>query len=282
MPNQVLESASRSRSMNDRNRMGSIIGALMAVSLGICSAAEDGSGAMLGLEGVDWQLVQFRSGDVMQDALESDQAAVLRFDDGRLSGSAGCNRLVGAYRGGGNRLSFEPNIAATMMACPPLLMAQEQAVVDALGQAASFHIEGNTLQIDRADGQGLLTLTEQSHLPLTGTHWRLTWYNNGKQAVVSVLEDTAVMLQLQDDGQFSGKACNSYRGGFEQAGRKLHIIGPIAATRMVCRGPDGASEQESGYLAALERVSGFRISGDELTLTDAEGTTQAKFSAEAR
>ncbi|MGB5734377.1 MAG: META domain-containing protein [Thiohalocapsa sp.] len=267
--------------MNDRNRISPIIGALMAVSLGVGSAAENGPGGMAGLEGIDWQLVQFRSGDVMQDVLESNQVAVLRFADGRLSGSAGCNRLMGAYQGDGNLLSFEPNIAATMMACPPPLMAQEQAVVDALGQAASFRIEGHTLHIDRADGQGLLTLAEQSHLPLTGTHWRLTWYNNGKQAIVSALKDTAVMLQLQDDGQFAGQACNSYRGGFEQAGRKLHIIGPIAATRMVCRGPDGASEQESAYFAALERVFGFRISGDELTLTDAEGTIQAKFSAEA-
>ena len=271
--------------MNDRNRISPIIGALTAVSLSISisisSAAEDGSSGTLGLEGIDWQLVQFRSGEIMQDVLESNQVAVLRFDDGRLSGSAGCNRLVGTYHGDGNQLSFEPNIAATMMACPPPLMAQEQAVVDALGQAASFRIEGHTLHIDRADGQGLLTLAEQSHLPLTGTHWRLTWYNNGKQAIVSALKDTAVMLQLQDDGQFAGKACNSYRGGFEQAGRKLHIIGPIAATRMVCRGPDGASGQESAYFAALERVFGFRISGDELTLTDAEGTIQAKFSAEA-
>jgi heat shock protein HslJ len=114
-------------------------------------------------------------------------------------------------------------------------------------------------------------------LPLTGTSWRLTHYNNGKQAIVSVLNDTRIMLQLRDDGQLAGKACNSYRSGFERDGDRLQLVGPIAATRMACTGPEGATEQEAAYFAALERVAGFRISGDVLTLTDADGTTLAKF-----
>lgn len=230
-------------------------------------------------EGVDWQLVRFRRGDAMQDVAKDERDAVLRFDAGRLSGSAGCNRLMGAYHGDGNTLRFEPHIAATMMACPPPLMAQEQAVIDAFGLAASYRLVGNTLRIDDADGQTLLRFAKLAQTPLIGTRWRLTWYNNGKQAIVSALEDTEVILQLRADGQLAGKACNSYRGGFEQDGDRWRIIGPIAATRMICPEPEGASEQESAFFAALERAAGFRISGDELTLTDAEGTTQAKFKA---
>jgi heat shock protein HslJ len=117
-------------------------------------------------------------------------------------------------------------------------------------------------------------------MPLTNTSWRLTWYNNGRQAIVSVLQGTQIMLQLRDDGQFAGKACNSYRGGFEHQDSTLKVVGPIAATRMACPDPEGSNEQETAYFAALQRVSGFRISGNELTLTDDEGTTMAKFEAE--
>jgi len=263
---------------HDITRM--IAGALLATSGALSIAADDRLGGAPAFEGVEWQLVRFRTGDTMQDTVASERNAVLRFDGGRLSGSAGCNRLTGAYHGDGNKLSFEPHIAATMMACPPPLMAQEQAVIDAFGQAASYRITGKILRIRNADEQILLELAKQAHLPLTGTRWRLTWYNNGKQAIVSALKDTDVMLQLRDDGQLAGKACNSYRSGFEQKGDSWRIVGPIAAARMACSEPVGASEQANAYFAALERVARFRISGDELTLTDAEGTTQAKFKAD--
>ena len=266
--------------MTEHNITSMVAGALLAASAALSIAADDRLGGAPAFEGVDWQLVQFRAGDTMQDAAASEQGAVLRFDGGRLSGSAGCNRLMGAYQGDGSKLSFEPHIAATMMACPPPLMEQEQAVIDAFGQAASYRINGDTLRIKDADDETLLKLTKQTNLPLTGTRWRLTWYNNGKQAIVSALKDTQVILQLRDDGQLAGKACNSYRGGFEQEGDSWRVVGPIAATRMACPEPAGASEQENAYFAALERVARFRISGDELTLTDADGTTQAKFKAE--
>jgi heat shock protein HslJ len=48
---------------------------------------------------------------------------------------------------------------------------------------------------------------------------------------------------------------------------------------MACRGPEGADQQEAAYLSALERVAGYRISGDELTLVDDRGSTLARFQA---
>jgi heat shock protein HslJ len=249
---------------------------ILAIALVLDRAAAEAYSA--GLDGVDWQLRQFRVGESMREpAVE--RAAVLRFDDGRLSGNVGCNQLIGAYHADGDKLMFEPRVASTMMACPPLLMEQERAVIEAIGKAASYHIAGGLLSIADADGQTLMTFSERKSLPLTGTSWRLTHYNNGKQAIVSVLNDTRIMLQLRDDGQLAGKACNAYRSGFQRDGDRLQVVGPIAATRMACPGPAGATEQEAAYFAALERVAGFRISGDVLTLIDDQGTTMAKFRA---
>lgn len=244
------------------------------------ASAAIGEAAAPALEGVDWQLQQYRVADALQDAVDGKDPAVLRFDDGRVSGSAGCNRLLGAYRLGDGQLRFEPRTAATMMACPSPLMDQEQAVFEAMGQAATYRIDAGSLHIASADGQPLLRFTERKGLPLIGTSWRLTWYNNGRQAIVSVLEDSAFMLELGDDGQLEGKACNRYRAGFEHDDRLFRLVGPIAATRAACSQPQGIVEQEGAYFAVLERVAGFRISDDELTLTDTDGVTMARFKAD--
>lgn len=250
----------------------------LALLLAVAGNAVSAADAPAGLEGVDWQLKQYRAGTALQPAASGRGDAVLRFDGGRMTGSAGCNRLMGAYRADGTRLTFEPRIASTMMACPPPLMAQEQAVTDALAAAAGFSIDAGRLQIRDAAGATLLVFGARERLSLTGTRWRLVAYNNGKQAVVSADPGTAFTLQLGDDGQLAGRACNTYRGGFEQDGKALRLVGPIAATRMAC--PEPAMAQEAAYFAALERVAAFAIDGDGLTLADADGSTLAKFRAE--
>jgi len=231
-----------------------------------------------GLEGNGWRLEQVRGDGGLIGAVGRGDAAVLRFSAGRLTGSAGCNRLIGTYSTDGDILTVKPNMATTMMACPEPLMDQEQAVVEALGQAASYALGGDRLMIRDGEGKPLLVLSARADKPLTGTSWRLTAYNNGRQAVVSALPEPTFMLQLRDDGQLAGRACNNYRGGYERDGEDaLRLVGPIAATRMVCPAPDGVMAQEAAYFDALERTARFHIDGDELILSDASGATLARF-----
>jgi heat shock protein HslJ len=245
---------------------------LLTAMTGVTANAAD-------LESTEWQLTQVRTGAGLTEAIAGGGRGVWRFSDGRVSGSAGCNRLLGGYRLDGDRLSFEPNLAGTMMACPPPLMEQEQAVVTALGDVAGYELGDAGLALTDAQGTRLLTFAELEAMPLTGTDWRLVQYNNGKGALVSVLGDTAIRLRLDDGGRFSGKACNAFRGGYRVEGRDFSLDGPVAATRMLCPEPEGADEQERAFFAALERAAGFGISGNELLLTDADGKTLAKFRA---
>jgi heat shock protein HslJ len=231
------------------------------------------------LEQTDWRLVQYRTEAGLADAADAGRPAVLRFDDGRLSGSAGCNRLLGSYTRDGASLKLAPNMASTMMACPPPLMAQEQAVTRALAATAAYQLADAGLMLLDAAGRPVLTFRELAPEPLAGTRWRLTHYNNGKGGVTTVLEGTEIALMLGADGQLSGKACNNYRGGYVVDGDVFQLEGPIAATKMACPGPEGTGAQESAYFDALERVAAYRISGDELTLTDADGATLARFRA---
>jgi heat shock protein HslJ len=160
-------------------------------------------------------------------------------------------------------------------------MAQEQAVTGALGKVASFTLDGETLRLLDADGEPVLVLTQLQGKPLAGTEWRLTAVNNGKGAVTSLVEGTEILLRLGDGGELAGKACNMYRGGYSVEGERFVLEGPIAATKMACVGPEGTSEQEAAYFAALERVASYTISGDTLTLKDADGSTLARFAAKA-
>ena len=229
----------------------------------------------------EWRLLQFRSDGEMVDVHSGDREPVLQFEAGRLAGMVGCNRLVGGYSTDGSKLRIDPDMATTMMACPPPLMEQDRAVSEAIGQAASYRIDGDRLTILNASGETVLGLARRQHLPLIGTEWRLDAYNNGNQAVVSVAAEPVFVLQLREDGELGGKACNTYGAAFEQSGGaepdgQLPVTGPIRATRMACP-QDGVMAREAAYFAALERVAAYRISGDKLTLLDPDGKTLAQF-----
>ena len=72
--------------------------------------------------------------------------------------------------------------------------------------------------------------------------------------------------------------CNRYFGGATASGDRLDV-GLLAGTRMYC-GADGVMDQESAYLAALEKAESFRIVGNELRLLPASGAVSLTFQLE--
>jgi heat shock protein HslJ len=77
-------------------------------------------------------------------------------DDGRASGTAGCNRFSGGYEVDGDSLSFGP-LAATKMFCgEDGVMEQEQRVFAALEATRSFTIDGSALTFVDEGGAMLL------------------------------------------------------------------------------------------------------------------------------
>lgn len=230
-----------------------------------------------GIEDTTWRLVAYRSGDALAELVESARPARFRFEEGQVSGSGGCNRLMGTYELNGDAIAIDPRMAATMMACPDPIMTQEQSVGTAIGKVGRFRIEGELLELQDADGQPLLRFLWQMPSPLMDQVWQLTRYNNGKQAVVTVLADTEITIELRDDGTIGGSdGCNRYMSGYTLEGERL-TIGPLVTTRMACPRPDGAQQQATDYAAALTRVAGYRIEGDDLTLVDGEGKTTAEY-----
>ena len=185
--------------------------------------------------------------------------------DGKVSGSAGCNRYSGAYTVSGNSITFSSPMATTMMMCDTAVMEQENAYLKALGEARTYAVKGDQLTLTGANNTSLVVYKAQTQ-DLTGTSWEAINFNNGKQAVVGVLGDTTLTADFGKDGTLSGKAgCNTYSGGYKVNGNQI-TIGPLASTMMACSDPEGVMEQEAQYLAALQSAATYQIEGNVLEL----------------
>jgi heat shock protein HslJ len=78
-----------------------------------------------------------------------DVDATLTFgEDGSVTGSTGCNEFGGDYTIEGDQIMFG-QIVSTLILCPDLQMAQEEAMLRVLMETASFAIEGDTLTITK-------------------------------------------------------------------------------------------------------------------------------------
>jgi heat shock protein HslJ len=106
--------------------------------------------------------------------------------------------------------------------------------------------------------------------PLAGTRWEVVNYNNGRGALVSVLDNTRIALDFGTDGQITGNAgCNNYFGYYQLSGNNI-TIGQPANTSLTCAEPEGVMEQEAEFLATLQTAATFRIDGDMLEVRSAD------------
>jgi heat shock protein HslJ len=161
-----------------------------------------------------------------------------------------------------------------MMACAPELMDQETAYLKALGEAKTFSVVGDQLTLKDASDKNLLVFKAQSQ-DLAGTSWEVIGYNNGKQAVTSVLIGTTMTADFGTDGTLSGTSgCNTYKGTYAVTGNQI-TIGPLATTRMVC--PQEIMDQETLYLAALQTAATYRIEGTRMELRTKDGALAVNF-----
>ncbi len=240
--------------------------------LSACAPAAQ-PGKHVSLDNSAWVLEQLNG----QAALPNSQIT-LQFSKDQVSGSDGCNRYQGFYEIKDNKIKFSEDMAVTLMACDQSVMDQGAAYLAALKSSTSVRVSENTLELLDAKGKTLAAFKKQD-TNLSGTSWQVTAYNNGKEAVVSVLNGTEVTLQFGADDRLNGSAgCNTYNAGYTITGSELKISAP-ASTRMACAEPEGVMEQEAQYLAALEKVASWQMEGSQLRLLDSGGATLVQLTA---
>ncbi len=212
-----------------------------------------------------WQLTKLRGATPNVAGITATFTAA-----GKISGFSGCNSYGGTYTTSGSKITISDRLAMTQMACPEPTMRTEGAYIDALTSARRYSVESGTLTLKGRLGRTLASFAAQSS-SLAGTSWTVTGYNNGKQAVVSVLAGTKLTAVFAKDGHVSGSAgCNDYSGTVKTTAPKI-TIGPVTSTKKFCSTPEGVMSQESAYLVALESASAYQLQGTKLELRTASG-----------
>ena len=105
----------------------------------------------------NWQLVMFPSGTKTLSEIFTMNRPELRMEDGRISGSTGCNRINGTYTLSGNSIQFGSNIAVTKMGCPNY---DEGVFLDAFNRINKYQIRNNELMLLH-DSTLLMTFSKQ-------------------------------------------------------------------------------------------------------------------------
>jgi heat shock protein HslJ len=121
----------------------SFIGILFLMSAG-CSGTDP-------LNGTSWTLTAYRKTQPV-----SGTTVTATFQNGEITGSAGCNSYFASYQVRGSKIEMGV-IAQTEMACldPEGVMEQEKTIMEFLWDAQEFLLTNGQLQIIRSDGEAL-------------------------------------------------------------------------------------------------------------------------------
>ncbi|MDP2407354.1 MAG: META domain-containing protein [Hydrogenophaga sp.] len=94
---------------------------------------------------------------------------------------------------------------------------------------------------------------------LTGTEWRLEALGDS-----AVMERSQATLAFPETGQVAGNgSCNRFFGSVRIAQGQIGF-GQMGSTKMACLGP--ANEQETRYLAALQKAERYELQGRTLLI----------------
>lgn len=113
--------------------------------------------APLSLRGTLWRLqaLQDSSSPTLIEPPGRPPELLLAVDQERVSGTGGCNRLIGGFRLAAEELSFS-RLASTKMACLPEVMAFERRYSEALAKVRRWSIDKRNLLLQDAAGRTLL------------------------------------------------------------------------------------------------------------------------------
>lgn len=249
-----------------------------------------GAPAAGSLEGTFWILALYTDASGQMVSVPEGSRANIEFSSGQVTGNAACNLYNGVYKQAGESLTIEL-AARSAIACAEPIMAQEDAYLAALEQAAGQRVTGNKLDILNADGAVILSFVtdapaapaeaapaaaapaaEEAASPLAAMEWQVTEYNNGRDGLVPIMAGTAITMTFGADGHMGGTAgCNGFGAPYALDGDRL-TIDSIFSTMMFCTEPEGILDQEADFLAALAKTAAYTIADGQLALAAEDGS----------
>lgn len=108
-----------------------------------------------GLPGTSWTLIAYEGDD--GEMARADAYATLHFsEDGKVSGTAGCNSYFAEYRGNGDQVVFSSPDTTLMYCTGEGVMEQEGRFLFLLEEVRSYQIDGDILMMYGAGGREIL------------------------------------------------------------------------------------------------------------------------------
>jgi heat shock protein HslJ len=109
------------------------------------------------LDGSSWLLQAYRKSTPLEGS-----TLTASFENGEISGSAGCNHYSGRYQVKGNKITIS-EVASTLMACPEPegLMEQESMFLNYLSDAQTFTLADGRLMIFQSQGEALTFIPQE-------------------------------------------------------------------------------------------------------------------------
>jgi len=192
-----------------------------------------------------------------------------------FGGLAGCNHYGGMYVAASDSVLMLGEIAVTAMLClePEGVMEQEGAYTQALGEAAGYRLNGDTLEILDAAGEVVLAYTRQPSYDtdpaaLIGTAWHVTHVDDDPADA-----DATLTLVFYRDDVLGGQAgCRDFVASAQMDGDTL-VLPYMAMLDPGCDLSGPALRAESDYLAVLSGRITVQHEGDRLVLHGERGGT---------
>jgi heat shock protein HslJ len=120
------------------------------------AAGAGSTGSTMRLAGTEWVLADLAG----RPPLDGLQATLAFPAEGRVAGTASCNRFTGAVTVRGDSIAFGP-LATTRMACPPAIAEQETRYLAALEGAVRASMDGASLLLHPRGGGAPLRFTRR-------------------------------------------------------------------------------------------------------------------------
>lgn len=110
------------------------------------------------LAGTSWTVNGVNNGKQAVVSMATAKVITMEFAaDGRVAGSAGCNRYTGSYTAEGSTVTFGPAAATRMMCTDAGVMEQEQNFLTALATVRTMQMDGDRLTLRTADDATAIT-----------------------------------------------------------------------------------------------------------------------------
>lgn len=234
------------------------------------------------LNGTGWTLTGYVTNGTSLQTLNNTMVTMVFSNEGRITGSAGCNHYFATYEIKGTTITIGQAGSTEMYCSAAGVMEQEGTYLTLLGKASLVTAGNDTLTFADSNGSPILSfarIVPSAPEPLAGTTWTLDSIYT-VDAVSSVTAGTIITAVFDENGRLTGSAgCNHYFVSYNVTGISMSI-GPAGSTKMYCNGPD-VMLQETTYFSSLSRAAAFTISGNRLSLADANGTTLLSFTKES-